>query len=201
MKTTVKIPGSFLLAFVLLSLVFASCVEAQKPVSLSSDEVVRERLVQLKGEAFKKGNVCIERVPELGEVIAVGVFRYDYGCHLTGVFVNNVYYEADKDLSKKVLTALGWKKWNPQQREKMALAWSEKVLLSFYTVLSVKDKDLKSNDFQPPRAQTNEQGATVVTLWIAVPPRMRRGKEFKRIEYKFAADGSLPAGFRPQTFA
>ena len=123
-------------------------------------------------------------------MIVIGFFAYDRGCRLDGAFVGSRYYE-DKDaaLSKNALTALGWAKAPQREREMLASYWVQKGLLAFFTVLQTRDKDLNDNEFHPPRAVTAENGEITVTLWIQMPSRMRRGKEFKRVEYKFAKDG------------
>jgi len=192
-----KLPGSvilpfnlinFSLAFVFLSFIFAGCMNAQRTINLSTDEAVLEQLERVQNKKFSKNAICIERVKEPSEIIVIGAFRYDYGCHLEGVFVNKVYYENGADLSKNALSVLGWKKWNREMREKMALAWVEKVLLSFSTVLYSQRTDFKEGEFSAPQIFTKENGETVVRLWTSM---MRRKKEFHRHELKFAEDGAL----------
>jgi hypothetical protein len=165
---------------------------------------VLERLGKLKNRDFSKVRVCIERVKELGKVIIIGFFQYDYGC-FDGAFVNAVYFEdGDAELSKNALTALGWKKAKRIQREKLAKLWVEKGLLAFLTVLYTKDKDFvvpqvtykgghrpKLREFHPPQVITKENGETVVTLWTSV---MRREKEFHEHEFKFSSAGKLLQG-------
>jgi len=172
-------------------------------IDLSTDEAVRTELqkrIDAKSDApGKKGgrkldgkSVCIERLKESEKVIVIGFFRNDYGCHFDGVFVDSRYFErADTALSKKALAAFGWEKAPKREREILASYWVQKGLLAFFTVLQTKDKDLNDNEFHPPRAVAAENGEIKVTLWIQMPSGMRRGKEFKRVEYKFAKDGSL----------
>ena len=101
--------------------------------------------------------------------------------------MNSIYFEDSAALSKKALNALGWKKAKRVEREKLAMAWVEKGLLAFSTVLYTKDKDLNTDEFQPPRAITKENGEVVVTLWIRF---VRRKKEFRLVEIRFAKDGN-----------
>jgi len=174
---------------VFLHWVLAGCAQPQT-ANLSTDKAVLERLGKLQNRDFGKVRVCIERVKELGEVIVIGFFRYDYGCHFEGVFVNSVYMEDGADLSKNALNTLGWKKVNTVQREKLAKLWVERGLLAFSTVLYTQqqDKDLNNSEFQPPQVVTKCNGETVVTLWTRV---MRRKKTFHRLEFRFAEDGNL----------
>ncbi len=176
---------------------------APSNIDLSTDEAVLTELqkrIDAKSDApGKKGgrkldgkSVCIKRLKESEKVIVIGTFRYDYGCHYDGAFVDSHYFErADTALSKKALAAFGWEKAPKREREMLASYWVQKGLLAFSTVLQTKDKDLNANEFHPPRAVTAEDGEIWVTLWIQMPSRMRRGKEFKRVEYRFAKDGSL----------
>jgi len=185
LKNLIKI--SFALVF--LQCVLAGDTHAQKTINLSTKEAVLERLGKLKNKDFSKDKVCIQRVKELEEVIVIGFFRYDYGCHFEGVFVNSGYIEDDANLSKNALNTLGWKKAKPVQREKLAKLWVEKGLLAFSTVLYTQeqDEDLHNSEFQPPQVVTKKNGETVVTLWTSV---MRRKKTFHRLEFRFAKDGN-----------
>jgi len=176
------------LAFVFLPGILASCTHAQRTINLSTDEAVLERLAKQTNKKFSKNNTCIQRVKELGEVIVIGSFRYDYGCHFEGVFVKTVYLEDRADLSKNALTLLGWEKWNRELREKTTLAWVEKVLLAFSEVLYTRDKDFKGDEFSPPQVVTTTDGEIIISLWTSV---MRRKKEFQRHEFRFTKDGDL----------
>ena len=176
------------LAFVFLPCILAGCTQAQK-VDLSTKEAVLEQLGKQQNADLSKAKICIERLKESEEIIVIGFFRYDYGCHFEGAFVNSVYIEDGADLSQKALTALGWKKANQTQRETLAKLWVEKGLLAFSTVLYTKDKDFNNgDDFQPPNVVSKENGEVVVTLWTSV---MRRKKEFHEHEFRFAKDGNL----------
>ena len=197
LKNLIKI--SFALVF--LQCVLAGDTHAQKTINLSTKEAVLERLGKLKNKDFSKDKVCIQRVKELEEVIVIGFFRYDYGCHFEGVFVNSGYIEDDANLSKNALNALGWKKAKRVQREKLATIWVEKGLLAFFTVLYTKDEDFvfpqvtykggrppEPREFHPPQVITKENGETIVTLWTSV---MRRKKEYREHEFRFSSDGKL----------
>lgn len=136
-------------------------------------------------------NVCIERYKESPKIIVIGYFRYDYGCHFGGAFVDSRYFEkTDIDLHKTALAALGWEKAPPREREMLAKFWVEKGLLAFFKVLQTKPKELENQDFHPPKVVSNENGEIKVTLWIQLPSGMRREKGFQHLEYKFAKDGS-----------
>lgn len=194
--------SKMLLGFVMLQYLLAGGATAQK-IDLSTDEAV---LAELQKRADAKGVdpgqkggrklearfVCIERLKESADVIVIGFFAYDRGCRLDGAFVRLRYYEEKHPaLSKNALVALGWEKAPHREREMLANYWAQNGLLAFFTVLQTKDKDLKDNEFHPPRAVTAENGEIHVTLWIQMPSGMRRGKEFKRVAYKFAKDGKL----------
>ncbi|MBA2734628.1 MAG: hypothetical protein H0U54_17340 [Acidobacteria bacterium] len=70
--------------------------------------------------------------------------------------------------------------------------WVTKGLLAFSRVVYTKDKDLNDSEFQLPRTVTAGNGETIVTLWIQLPPGMRRTKKnFKRLEFRFAVDGNM----------
>ncbi|CAN5208942.1 hypothetical protein BH10ACI1_BH10ACI1_14110 [soil metagenome] len=179
----------FSLLFVFLSCVLVGCANAQQTVDLSTDKAVLEQLGKLQNKDFSKDMVCIERLKESANLIIVGFFAYDRGCRFDGVFVNSVYFEkADTDLSKNALNALGWKKANQTEREKIAMIWVEKGLLAFSTVLYTKDKDFNVGEFYPPQIVAKENGEIVVTLWTSV---MKRKKEYHNLEFKFTKDGNL----------
>ncbi len=103
------------------------------------------------------------------------------------------YFERnDATLSKTVLDALGWEKAPQREREMLADFWVTKGLLAFSRVVYTKDKDLNDSEFQLPRTVTAGNGETIVTLWIQLPPGMRRTKKnFKRLEFRFAVDGNM----------
>lgn len=179
-----------------------ACANAQK-VDLSTDESVilelqkrvdakRAELGKAGGSKLNKQSVGIRRLKESEKVIVVGFFAYDRGCRLDGAFVDSRYFEStDAALSKNALAAFGWEKAPKREREMLALYWAKKGLLAFFTVLETRDKDMKEIEFHPPQAATAENGEINVALWIRLPPGMRRGKGFKRVEYKFAKDGLL----------
>ena len=177
----------FSLALIFLTGISACRTNAQT-VDLSTKEAVLEELGKQKKSDLSKAKICVERLEESAKVIIIGFFRNDYGCHLDGAFVNSVYIEDGADLSQKALDALGWEKANQERREQLAVAWVEKGLLAFSTVLYTKDKDFGNGEFQPPNVVSKDNGEVVVTLWTRT---MRRKKEFHQLEYRFAKDGSL----------
>lgn len=122
-----------------------------KTVDLSTDETVIAELQKITDERnakrangdekilakqkaagkLKKEDVCIERIEE-AEIIAIGFFRTDVGCHLDGIFVGSRYFAREEsDLSKLALAALGWEKASKSERENLANIWVEKGLLVF----------------------------------------------------------------------
>ncbi len=135
---------------------------------------------------------CVNRFPELPNIVVKGSFRTDYGCHFEGVSVNSRYFEKDDPaLSKYALDALGWEKANQKEREKLAKLWVEKGLLGFTYALYSKNKDLNDGGFVPPKVVSAENGEITITLWIQMPTGMRnRPKDFQRLEFKFAKDGN-----------
>ena len=202
MKTT----ANALCALTLLSSVWSGCLTAQN-IDLSTDAAVlaelrkranarnEQRAGGKKPRPLEARDVCIERLKESAEVIVIGFFAYDRGCRLNGAFVRSRYYEEkDADLSQNALATLGWEKAPKREREMLASYWVQKGLLAFFTPVQTKDKDLDAKDFHPPRAITEQNGEVVVTLWIELPAGMRREKEFKRVEYKFAKEGALVVG-------
>ena len=181
----------FSLTIVFLPCILVGCANAQK-VNLSTDQAVIEQLGKLKNKEFSKDKVCIERLKESANVIVVGFFAYDRGCRFDGAFVNSVYFEEDNaDLSKNALNALGWKKANQKEREKLAMIWIEKGLLAFSTVLYAKDEKFSGSEFQPPQVVSNANGEIVITLWTSV---MKRKKEYHNLEFKFTKDGNMSDG-------
>ena len=93
----------FLFAFALLPLTFAACSNAQivSNPDISTDEAVlaelqkradanREKLGLANKNKLDAKNVCIERFKESTQVIVIGFFRSDYGCHFEGAFVGEV---------------------------------------------------------------------------------------------------------------
>ena len=172
-------------------------------VDLSTNEAV---LAELQGRVDakrdipgKKGggkldakHVCIERLKESAKVIIIGFFRYDYGCHFDGAFVDSRYLErTDAALSKNALKALGWDTANRDQRERLAKLWVEKGLVAFFTVLYTKDKNFQASTFQPPQVISEHNGEVVVTLWVRLPSGNRGGTTEKFLEYRFSNDGDL----------
>ena len=180
----------FSLTIVFLPCILVGCANAQKG-NLSTDQAVIEQLGKLKNKEFSRDKVCIERLKESANVIVIGFFAFDRGCRLDGAFVNSVYFEEEgTNLSKNALNALGWKKANQKEREKLTMIWVEKGLLAFSTALYTKDKDFKVGEFYPPQVVTEENGETIVRLWVSV---MRRKKEYHNLEYRFTKDGNLSA--------
>ena len=196
-KNLVKIS----LAFAVLPCILAGHVIAQN-IDLSTKEGViaelqkradakQDALGTKAGRKLEARFVCIERLKESVSLIIIGFFAYDRGCRLDGAFVDSRYFEeTDTALSKNALAAFGWQKAPKREREMLASYWVQKGLLAFYTVLQTKDKDLNDNAFHPPKAETAENGEITVTLWIQLPSGMRRGKEFKRVQYRFSKYGS-----------
>ena len=204
----------FALAFLAVSFFLASCADAQNipvdkfvPPDLSTATGIIAELQRIidgkraesngdeKLDAKRKSasrleakDVCIERLKESAKIIVIGFFRYDYGCHFEGAFINSRYFDADDAaLSKTALAALGWEKATKKDRELLATLWAAKGLLAFSNVLYTKDKDFNGGEFQPPQIVSNEDGEIIVTLWISF---VRRKKEFRLVEYKFTKDGS-----------
>ncbi len=175
------------LAFVFLPCVLLGYANAQK-VDLSTKEAVIKELGKQKNADLSNAKICVERLEESTKVIIIGFFRYDYGCHFEGAFVNSVYIDKGADLSQKALAALGWKTANQERREKLAMVWVEKGLLAFSTVLYTKDKNFNAGEFHPPQVGSEDNGEVVITLWTSV---MRKKKEFHRLEFRFTKDGNL----------
>lgn len=137
-------------------------------------------------------DICIERFKESPRVIVIGAFRYDYGCHFEGVFIDSRFYERTKrELHRNALAAFGWEKANRTERENLARLWVERGLLAFFTVLQTKPKELGNYDFRPPYASTTEKGEIKVLLWVQLPSRMSREKGFQHFEYTFDEDGNF----------
>lgn len=163
--------------------------DAQNASLVGEDEKLnaKRRAVRLEAK-----NVCIKRFKESAKVIVISAFRYDYGCHFEGAFVDSRFYEKTKiELHQNALDAFGWKKFNQTEREKLAGFWVEKGLLVFFTVLKTKPKELENSDFHPPRVSTTEKAEIKVTLWIQLPSRMRREKGFQHLEYTFDENGNF----------
>lgn len=140
-----------LFALVLLAFPLANCARAQN-ADLSTDAGVIAELQKtadaknaaIAGSGDEKldakrraasrleaKDVCIKRLKE-AEIIVIGFFRTDVGCHLDGVFVDSRYFDREEfDLSKFALAALGWEKATKRERENLAKIWVEKGLLVF----------------------------------------------------------------------
>jgi hypothetical protein len=218
----VKMAMTYSIKILLVSLfslcVLAGCASAQNTpnqnrqatesvsnTDLSTDEAVlgelqkradaeREKLgLAGKGKSkLEAKNVCFERFKESAKIIVIGFFRYDYGCHFEGAFVNSRFYARDDiEMHKNALDALGWEKASKTERERLAKFWVEKGLLAFFDVLYTKNDDLKNQAFHPPQAVSDENGAVKITLWIQLPARMRREKGFQHLEFRFAEDGKF----------
>jgi hypothetical protein len=174
---------------------YTACASGQdlSRYDLSTDDGVsaaREAVSGQKLDGYSKG--CVRRDGALPETVVVGSFAHDLGCEFQGVFVGSRYFEGDEAaVSKNALNHLGWKTARPEERERLAKLWVEKGLLAFLTVLARKDEDFQDHPFQPPQAVTKENGEIIVTLWIREPPGMSREKVYRRLEYRFYADGAL----------
>ena len=104
-------------------------IDAQNAANETGDEKLDLKKKAAGRLEFK--DVCIERLKE-AEIIVIGFFRTDEGCHFEGAFVGSSYFERnDRNLSKTALAALGWEKAAKKEREKLAARWVEKALLGF----------------------------------------------------------------------
>jgi hypothetical protein len=209
LKFAVKILIKISLALVFLPYILAACVNAQ---DLSTDDAVIAELqkkVDAKraelgttgdskldakrnaGSQLDARSVCVRRLKESAKVIVIGFFRTDYGCHYEGAFVNSHYFEKTDviELSKAALEEFGWRTANQMKREKLALAWVEKGLLAFFTVLYTTSEDFGRSEFHPPRTASAENGRIKVTLWYQVPSGSSREKGYQQVEYTFSGDG------------
>ncbi len=192
-----------------LALVYSACIlagglnaQTGKTVNLSSRKSVLEWLGKQKQGKFNPDDVCIGRLKESKQVIVIGFSRNDSGCRLNGAFVYSVYIENSADLSPIALDALGWKRANQKERERLAKLWVEKGLLAFSTVLYVKGDDFVPGrgityrggrkpdfpEFHPPQVRSTENGEVVVALWTSV---MNKEKRVHHHEYRFTKDGHL----------
>jgi len=166
-------------------------VDAKNAERGGGDERLEARL-KAAGR-LKAANVCIERLKEPAKVVVVGFFRYDYGCHFEGVFVDTRYFEAsDNEIHRAALRALGWGTTDEAGREGLARLWVEKGLHAFHTVPYADEAGLLRNSrFRPPRTVTAGDGGVKVDLWIQLPPGRKREKRFQHHEYRFNPDGSF----------
>ena len=160
---------------------------------LSTDEGVNAAREAISGEKLDEySKNCIRRNSDLPRVVAVGGFAFDLGCRFQGVFVDSHYFEKDDAaLSTKALDALGWKTASREQRERLARLWVESGLLPFNRVLAQRNKDFQNRPFQSPQVVSKNNGEVIVTLWIGLPPGMRRGRGYQLLEYRFSTDGDL----------
>jgi hypothetical protein len=195
----------FALAFFAVSVFLANCADAQKiPVDksgaqdLSTDAGIIAELQKIidgknaestgdeKLDAKRKNaskleakDVCIKRLKESAEIIVIGFFRTDDGCHLDGVFVDSRYFERDKfDLSKIALAALGWEKASQKERENLAKLWVEKGLLVFAPLTN-----------QTLSAFSTADGSVKVTASSKYPPGVTSRSAAK--SFVFNKDGEL----------
>jgi hypothetical protein len=68
------------------------------------------------------------------------------------------------------------------------------------TVLSDRHEDFGSRSFQPPLAVTNDDGQTVVTLWVRLPSGRVRGTLYQLREYKFTKEADIAGNTTLETF-
>ena len=163
---------------------------------LSTDEGVNLARAAINGEQVDDhSKSCIERNIGSPKIVAVGNFRYDYGCRFAGVFVNSKYFKKDdSDLSKKAFDALGWKTANVEERQKLARAWTETGLLGFTKVIGETNAEFQEKRLKKPQTSTAENGETTVTVWIKTISDVMAGHPkayLTLLEYKFAKDGGL----------
>jgi hypothetical protein len=160
---------------------------------LSTDEGVAAAREVVSGKqpgAMSRG--CVRRNPDLPNIIVVGSFAHDRGCGFQGVFIDSSYFEGeDASLSKRALNALGWVTADNTRRGELAKLWVEKGLLSFLTVLTRQDEEFPRRQFQPPRIVLRKNGEVGITLWVRLPPGMRRARKYQMLEYRFSKDAVL----------
>lgn len=184
-----------ILCLVTGSLTIAAVAQSQDLSSsdLTTDEGVNAAREAISGKKLDdRSKRCISRDKSLPGMVVVGSFASDYGCRFQGVFVGSRYVATqDKALSKSALEALGWKSANRELREKLALAWLEKGLFAFVTVIRAQNDDFQNRTFQPPGAVTGENAETVVRLWIRLPAGRVRGRPYQLREYRFSTDGDF----------
>lgn len=177
------------------SLGFAAAVHAQdfSKFDLSTNDGVNAAREAIAGKPIDdRSKGCIRRDNRLPEIVLVGGFAFDYGCRLQGAFVKSQYLAVDdKVFSRTALEALGWKAAGQSQREKIAQAWVEKGLMTFLSVVAVKDEDFANHSFQTPQTRIHADGTIVVTLWVRLPPGRVRGTRYELRDYRFSSDGDF----------
>lgn len=164
----------------------AVIAELQKIIYAKYAEITKgDKELEAKRKAANKleaKDVCIKRFRESAEIIVIGFFRTDYGCHLDGVFIDSRYFDREKfDLSKSVLAALGWEKANQKVRENLAKIWVEKGLLVFAPLTN-----------QTLSAISTADGGIKVTASSKYPPGVTSRTETKK--FIFDKDGGLVSG-------
>lgn len=205
-----------LVFFFALTAFLVNCANAQtisNQMDLSTDEAVIAELQKIRDakDSISSGDerldakrraankletrdVCIERLKETPKIIVVAFFRYDYGCHFAGAFIDSRFYNETGifDAAKPTLESFGWQKTNEKGRERLALFWVEKILHVFDEVFYPNRMNPPQNGgAQPPATDTEANGDVIVTLWIQPPPDRTGKKDARRFEYKFKPDGSL----------
>ncbi len=153
----------------------------------STDEQLEDSAPGRK--AHMRGEVAVRRVEGLPNVAMLTSSNAGTSI-LRGVFAGCVYAPRDQMFGPELLGALGWKALAAADRERLATTYVTGVLLYGSRVLDTAAfyPDAPGRKpFQPPRATTNADGSTSVTMWISDELRTM----FSLVEYVIAPDGSV----------
>lgn len=200
LKKSLGIYGLMIFVFV-----FSSCAAGQdfSRYDLSTDEGLKAAREAQHGKKLSEyGKNCVKRPAKLPEIILVGSFAHDRGCMLDGAFVEKYFLSGQENLSRAALKSLGWRKAVSNEREEMALKWTQFGLLAFGGYpLDKANEDFKDKEFHAPQASTDDAGVVNVTLWIRQPAGMRCQAVYNHLIFKFAADGSLSERQATESFS
>lgn len=150
------------------------------------------------------GSECIARPAGLPKAVAVGHFAHDLGCVVDGAFAGCCWGKVADDAAP-LLAELGWAAAAPEERARLALAFTTDVLFAFETVTRTPTEDFgkgKNPPFEAPASQPLPDGGVAVTLWTEARSGARRaaGPRYERWRLRFAADGTLGERVKEKEF-
>jgi hypothetical protein len=161
------------------------------PIGPEDHEALAAAVRVLTGRPIEPRYACGHAAPGFADVVVLGTFAHDLGCAILGVVV------AGRPLDLARGTALGlsrqgWGGAAPAERGRLALAWTQRVLLAFNTPLEQAPEAFTRGGTPAfTAAAPLPDGGVRVELWIQDPNGMLPQLAYSRIAYTFAANGAV----------
>lgn len=183
------------LSFCLLLNGFASCAQVSTSDStdqqydVSTNEKVIAVLTQIKGVELEKRDLCIQRETHFEDLVIVAFFAHDKGCMGDHIFYKGQYVST-RNHAQQIFKDHDW---GQQNKEKLAMQYTQEVLLAWETVLTQYASELQEDfgDFHPPKITTTEQQEIEIILWVREPVGMLPQNEYYKARILFDSDGNF----------